>query len=199
MPVHAYFEVAGVVLLFATLVVAAVTDLLHRKVYNWLTVPAALLGLALAYLAHGVGTFSPVAGPLASVGLLDRLAGLALGFGVFAVAWFGRGVGGGDVKLVGAIGAIAGFQFIISAMFWSGLIAMVMALWILVGRNQLVEGLRRSVRYAFTLRTATAPQATATGVAEGAAEEPSQIAIPYGVAISFGSLLTWFLVELPRA
>lgn len=211
MPVQAYFELASVVVLFATLVVAAVTDLLHRKVYNWLTIPAALLGLALAYLAHGVGSFDPAA--IGGVGLLDRLAGLTLGFGVFWVAYFGRGVGGGDVKLMGAIGAIAGFRFVVFAMFWSALLGAVIAVWVLVARGDLVSALRRSLRYAVSIRrepspaTATAPTSAGGPAARPASssgkgpqpDDPAQLSIPYGVAISFGTLLAWFLVEAPRA
>lgn len=196
MPVQAYFELASVVVLFVTLIVAAITDLLHRKVYNWLTVPAALVGLALAYLAHGVGSFSPAA--IGGVGLLDRLAGLTLGFGVFWVAYFGRGVGGGDVKLMGAIGAIAGFRFVVFAMFWSALLGAVIAIWVLVARGDLVSALRRSVRYAASTRREP-PPAKAASNAEGAEPDPSQLSIPYGLAISFGTLLAWFLVEAPRA
>ena len=34
-------------LMFAVLVVASATDMLYRKVFNWLTVPAALVAIAL--------------------------------------------------------------------------------------------------------------------------------------------------------
>lgn len=185
MPVDAALKLAGMVLLFATLGVAAVTDILHRKVYNWLTYPAVIVGLGLGFAAGGLG--SVTLQPAATGGLLDHLAGFACGFGVFAVAYFGKGVGAGDVKLMGAIGAIGGLAFTIHAMFWSGLVGAILALWVVALRGKLGAKLRSSVRYALTLR-ATPPD-----------EDGPALTVPYGVAISFGTFLAWFLVELPAA
>lgn len=186
MGIEAAFHIAAVVLLFATLIVAATTDLLHRKVYNWLTFPAIIFGLTLAYAAGGLGSFQLSA--VGGQGLLDHLAGLGLGFGVFFLVYWGNGVGGGDVKLVAAVGAVMGFQFIIGAMFWSGLVGAIMAVWVLIWRGKLSKGMRRSLRYAMSLRR----------------EEPKEddlaaVRVPYGVAIAFGTMVAWFLTELPQA
>jgi len=184
MPVDALVELIGVVVLFATLLVAAITDILHRKVYNWTTYPAVIVGLGLGFAAGGWG--SVALQPAASGGLLDHLAGFACGFGVFCIAYFGKGVGPGDVKLMGAIGAIGGLAFAIHAMFWSALVGAVLAVWVVALRGRLGHRLRSSVRYALSLRAS--PPAEESGGA---------LTVPYGVAISFGTLLAWFLVELP--
>ena len=62
------FDIAMQVLLFAVLIVAATTDVLYRKVFNWLTYPAIAFGLTLGYcVGH----------------LQDHFAGFMLGAGIF--------------------------------------------------------------------------------------------------------------------
>jgi prepilin peptidase CpaA len=127
---EAAFRLANLVVLFVTLTVAAFTDTTRKKVYNWTTYPALGLGLALGYLADGLGTLPSLAGP--GVGLLDRLVGFAIGFGTFFLfnrAHEARAVGVGDVKLMGAIGALTGAWLTVWAMFWGSLVGAVIAVW----------------------------------------------------------------------
>jgi prepilin peptidase CpaA len=182
MPVEAAFQLAGIVLLFVTLIVAAVTDLVHRKVYDWLTYPAIVLGLTLGYAA---GDWGSVGLGYGGSGLANNLAGLAVAFGVFFVVYWGRGVGGGDVKLMAAVGAIMGLHFVVGAMFWSALVGAIMAVWVLILKGKLWWGLRRSLRHA--VRLGNDPEE-----AEGE-ENPARLRIPYGAAIAFGTLVAFFL------
>ena len=43
------FNIAIQILLFAVLVAAATTDVLYRKVFNWITYPGIAFGLTLGY------------------------------------------------------------------------------------------------------------------------------------------------------
>ena len=164
-----------------TLVVSATTDVLKRKIYNVVTYPAIGLGLALGFGIGGVGTSAW------GHSLLGHLTGFGLGFALLFFVYWSRAVGGGEVKLAAAIGALYGFPFIVTALFWSSLIGALMAIWVLIWRARLVEGLWRSVRYATTLRGDLPDR-----------DDPAAIAIPYGVALAFGTTLAWFLEELPR-
>ncbi len=75
---------------------AAISDWRTRRLPNWLTVG----GLAAALLMHGVvNGFG---------GLAFALCGFATGFGFLLVLWLIGGGGGGDVKLMGALGAWLG-------------------------------------------------------------------------------------------
>lgn len=108
----------GVVYLVA--IIAAVTDVRTGKVPNWLTVPALLVGLGLNVGFLGVG------------GLKASLAGTAIGISIwFVMPIIGTPLGGGDVKLLAAIGALRGPHFLLYVLvlscLWAGLLALVMA------------------------------------------------------------------------
>lgn len=84
----------GVVL--AGVTVAAVTDLWRFKVYNLLTLPLLLAGL---------GYHAFVGGPSA---LLAGALGACFGLGVLLPFYLLGGMGGGDLKLLAAVGAWLG-------------------------------------------------------------------------------------------
>src|ERR1700686_1387531 len=85
--------------LIVLLLAAAVFDVAYRRIPNWLTVTGVLLGVAL----------NAIIGP-PEAGLLFSLAGLAVGFGVYAALYALRAMGAGDVKLMAAVGALVGWQ-----------------------------------------------------------------------------------------
>jgi len=163
------FNVALQVLLFAVLIVAATTDVLYRKVFNWLTYPAIAFGLTLGYCVGHLG---------------DHCAGLALGAGIFGLAALTGGVGGGDWKLVGAVGAIKGLVFSVQAIFYSSLFGAVLAIAFLAYHKRILMGLKRTARRAVGLKVETLPEG-----------DPVLQRLPYGVAIAFGTFFAWSLVE----
>lgn len=179
MSVTTSFDIARVVLLFATLAIAATTDTLSRKVSNALTYPAMALGLALGYGMGGLGLDAP----LAQHHLFSHLLGLLFGAGIFLIAWWAGGVKGGEVKLAAAVGALGGLPFTVGAMFWASLVGAIMGLWIMLLRGRFLESLRRSVRYAFMLRTEPAKQE----------DDAARASVPYAVAMAFGTMAFFFL------
>jgi hypothetical protein len=72
---------------------AAATDLLWGRIYNWLTAPALVFGLA---VSAGLGGWS---------GLGDSLLGALAGLLLYGWMFWLRVLGGGDVKLLMALGA----------------------------------------------------------------------------------------------
>jgi prepilin peptidase CpaA len=87
-----------VVLVVLFTLVAAVNDVWRRRIPNWLTVPAFL----------GAVAFHIALGGLA--GLRFSLLGFGTGFGLLFILWIFGGGGGGDVKLMGALGAWLGVR-----------------------------------------------------------------------------------------
>ncbi len=106
--------------------IAAITDLRTGKIYNWLTLPAALA----AFCAHA--WFD---GP---IGLGYSIAGWFVGVVVFLpLAAMGK-MGMGDVKLLGAIGAIWGTKHCINVMLYAAVVSIphsLFVLWWNYGKN----------------------------------------------------------------
>ena len=161
------------------LLVAAVTDLRSGKVYNWLTYPAIVIALAVHTLAGGL------AGDDKAIGLAGSLGGLAVGFLPLFVAWRAGGIGGGDAKLMGTVGALAGWRFALAAMFYGFIVAAVMAFIVMIAKRITWRTIKRVVRFGLLLLTPSKPADPAT------ADSPK---IPFGLALCTGSAAA--LVEI---
>ena len=109
------------VLLILVSVTAAMIDFRTRKVPNWLSLSGAILSVLLnSFLFALDGIFSVD-------GLLYALSGLGLAFGIYFVLYLLRGMGAGDVKLMAAIGAAAGWRN------WIGILVMTCAAGLIAG------------------------------------------------------------------
>lgn len=78
----------ALVLFFAAMMHASISDLLHRKIANWL-----VGGLALTFVPMGLALGLPFVTMLISIGA--AVAIFVVGFAFFCKGW----LGGGDVKL----------------------------------------------------------------------------------------------------
>ena len=100
--------VSSIILLIA-LAISAYTDIRWRIIPNWVTYPSILLGLGLNFF--DMMSSGAWANQLGTVGFVDSIAGfLILFFGLLIIFSFSGG-GAGDIKLVGAIGALMGVVY----------------------------------------------------------------------------------------
>jgi prepilin peptidase CpaA len=131
--------------------VAACFDLRWRRIPNWLTLGAAVLGLAANVWLSGL------------TGGLTALSGLALGLALLLPFYVLRAVGAGDVKLLAALGALLGPQALISVALYGAVVGGLMSAAILLGRGRLMLALNELViqRTTPSLSGATAPYAVA--------------------------------------
>ena len=147
------------------------TDIRRQKIYNACTLPALALGLIWNTAFFGLA------------GARSSVTGFLLGFGIFFLIYLWGGIGGGDVKLMGAIGAIAGYPFIIPAILYSILIGGAIALIELVWQKRLL----RSIKNIFlTLFTFFIPKLNTVPL-----DPAESLKVPYGLAISAGTLWAW--------
>lgn len=153
---------------------AAATDLRMRRIPNYLTVPAALLGLAF----H---TFSS-----SGIGILSSLGGFAVGFCLLLLPSLLGGGGMGDVKLLAALGAWLGVTWLLIAFVVSVSVSACMALAVLLyGATQHgVSG--TSKRYLGARRQ----------LGKSGRKRPARV-LPFAVpvAISTYALLSWLVVR----
>ena len=135
----------ALIILFAGLVLATLTDLRERKIRNSLTFPLALL----AFLVHGI--FGGGYALLSSVAAY--LLWFALGF-LFYQTGARKGIGAGDIKLVMACGALVGFWPCLHIAFVSFLFQVVfmMIRWVVSGRAR-----QNFERIGLWLKTLAAP------------------------------------------
>ena len=150
---------------------AGITDLRWRRIPNWLTYPAIPCGLLLHWLLAGWP------------GLKLSLAGTALGLGILFPFVLIHSLGGGDWKLVGALGAFYGPQrlmiVLILTLFINGAIALGMIVWKRrVGQTFKNLGQMTS---AFARLRLPGPEMTI--------DNPDAIKAPFGVAAAIGVLL----------
>jgi prepilin peptidase CpaA len=157
-------RVVGDVLCLLLCVGAAIFDLRTRRIPNALTLPAVVVGIALALW----GGWYDLAGAVMAVVLLG---------GVFALFAAAGGLGWGDVKLMAAVGALLGWP----------LQAWAMVLYALL-YTAICGGLLAVVVAALQRRLGAALKATVALPRRDREKKNSGVTIPYGVAIGVGTL-----------
>jgi prepilin peptidase CpaA len=155
------------VALVAGAIVATVTDLRTRRIPNALTASMAALGVGFA--ATGISGMSIGA----------SLVGLALGLALMLPGHFLGATGAGDVKLMGAVGAVVGPGIVVSAFLFTAIAGGVLAVAVAVQRQRLAATIAGTGRLIAAPAEAHQDIRTATPARRFA----------YGPAIAIGSVL----------
>ena len=160
-------EIAATSLMMVMLAAAIVTDLRTGKVYNKLTVPCAVAGLALGAITGGWP------------GLADRALGAGLVLAVVVMLSAAAGLGGGDAKLLIAVGALKGFNFAIWALLLTGVFGGLVAAAVMLRRRAVKQTAVNLIANMLS-SAGGVPTDLAAGSAVGK--------IPYSIAIALGAL-----------
>jgi prepilin peptidase CpaA len=173
--------VAPLAPLAALLALAAAIDLRHRRIPNWLTLAMAVSGLAQSLLP---GThLSPGSAVL----------GLLTGVGLLIVPFVLQALGGGDVKLLGAVGAWLGPWLTLEVFVVCCVVGMVIVLAQATAEGRLRTLFRNSALLTLNIAQVDrlgAEHVAATGAACGkTARQPLPFAVP--VLISVSLVLWW--------
>lgn len=169
--------VVGLTLLL--MAVAVYTDIRWGKILNSLTVPGIVVGLILNSVREG------------GAGLLFSLGGIALGLALFAVsALFGRIVGGGDIKLLMAIGALQGPSFLLWAMFYAAISGAVVAIIVALRHRILLSKLKALIASCYLRLACKVPM----DIKENEGSGPR---VPYAIAISLGTIAATVVLYAP--
>ncbi len=154
---------------------AAITDSIYKKIYNWLTLPAIVLGPIVSFYLLGPS------GGLASI------CAIALGLALYGwMFWLGA-MGGGDIKLLMAFGAWGGIGFVLDVALLSVLVGGFLAVLLLLFKGRLVQFYRKISHFFLTLMTK-----------ELEVELPKvdhKLKMPFGIPMAIAAI--WIVVDNP--
>jgi prepilin peptidase CpaA len=156
--------------------IGSLHDLRSRRIPNLLTGPAILFGLLLHLAVGG----------LVQLGL-SALAGLIAG-GIFFLFFVAGGMGAGDVKLMAAVGCLAGTAHLKEVLVATVLVGALMGLALALYRGRL----RETVANVVTLVQHHSAEGLATHP-ELNVKNTATLRLPYALPIAAGCLLTFFL------
>ena len=156
--------------------VGSAYDIASRRIPNFVTLPSILLGLAMHLALGGSQQL-----------LLALAAGLVCG-GVFLLFYLAGGMGAGDVKLMTAVGCIAGMPHVVYLLSFTALSGGAMAIGLALFRGRLQQTIS-NVGLIAVHHSQNGLQAHP----ELNLSNEDTLRLPYALAIAGGSLLTAYL------
>jgi len=103
--------------------VACWTDWRERRIPNWLTSSGIGLGVVIHFTQGGMA------------GVMQSLLGILLGLGLLLILFMRGGIGGGDVKLLMALGALTGPAFLVGAFLLGSICGALYSLAVIVRKS----------------------------------------------------------------
>ena len=165
----------AVIIFSLWLAALCVTDLRNRRLPNVLTLGGAAAALILHAVAGG------------GAGLLDSLLGGFICAALLFLPFLLGAAGGGDVKMLFAIGCLFGSRHALGALFYISVVGLAVALAYLVlgrvDRSRLVHGLRCVFDWRYD---------RAAGRASLPPKSSEKARVPFGLAIAVGSWIELF-------
>ena len=153
-------------------IVAATTDLLRGRIYNWLTFPGLIVGVVFSTINGGW------------YGLTGAFFGITLALFLYGwMFWIGV-MGAGDVKLLMALGAWGGLKYTLQVGLLGIMLGGAIALVILVFSRKITDFIKRLYHFILTLF-----------IKELEIEFPKinhQMKMPFGLAIAIAAVLVAF-------
>jgi len=162
-----FFLICGL----AIAVAGAVNDVRTGRIPNRLTYGGLVAAFAVRYVESGWP------------GLKDGLLGLLVAGGIFYLLFLVQAMGGGDMKLMGAVGTWAGTTQAMAILIVSALAGGILAVSYMVCRRQVRQTIVNSASLILHHVTSGIQPHPVLNV-----REPSTIRVPFGLAIAMGTL-----------
>jgi len=161
-----------IILLLSILSISAIIDYRAQKIPNLITFPTVIIALLYHFFTRGID------------GLIFSTFGLATGIGLLIVPYMLGGMGAGDAKLMGAVGAILGSKSVFVAFLLTALIGGIYALiTILFNRKQFKDFFKKQL---ITLKLFIL---TRKFIPDPVEESEGKPRLCYGVAIALGTFI----------
>ncbi|HEX6624186.1 MAG TPA: A24 family peptidase [Pyrinomonadaceae bacterium] len=165
--------IASAALLIPLAGLIAYYDVIYRRIPNWLVLITLITGLILNILFGGID------------GALASLGGCLLAFVAMLVLHVFGAMGAGDVKLFAAVGSVIGLQYIMPTFVVVLLTGGVLGVITMVHAGTVVSTMNRVLHIFFGLLPGWP-------MPRFAVPADRRHTIPYGVAITLGSLISLF-------
>lgn len=170
-------QVSLIVLVLA----ASVYDLRYRQIPNWLTAAGLMAGFGFQAIFRGW------------TGLRQAALGSALAFGIYLILFALRALGGGDLKLMTAIGAIVGPLNWLVIFVTSSIINLVLVILFVLRHGTL---LKTVMNVLFLLGQLLRLRAPYRQNPELDVSHPIAVTLPHAIPIALGCLLFLLLTRL---
>ena len=159
-------------------------DCRQRVLPNAGTFAFALLAAVWRFVADGAG------------GVMDGILGGLACAGFLLIPFLLKAAGGGDVKMLFAVGVLTGLRFCVAELLFVSIAGLLLGLFMVLTRRVVVARLVHCVRSVFDFRY---DRAAGRAALPSAADERCRI--PFGVAIALGTVVTlayaWNLEAAP--
>lgn len=170
--------------LFFFVAICLVTDLAERKIYNVVVLAGSLAALGLNVWQQG---FLP--------GVQNTFSGFFTGILLLLIPFILGGIGAGDVKMLGMVGAFLGSSLVLHVMLASAVAGGIFALFVMARERCLPRRLNntfRAIWCTIVLRKAVYLQSL---------QDPEQErqSIPYGAAITTGVIIIYIMGSMNYA
>jgi prepilin peptidase CpaA len=168
--------------LAALVLVAAVSDVRSRTIPNWLTFGGVAAGLAANFLVHGWAGVK--------TGAIGLGVALLLFVPLFALRW----LGGGDAKLMFAIGAFLGATGLITVFIIDAILGGIAALILMLAKGRVRRTFSNIGRMLKSLARGRAPYRDTAELEAGSAQS---LGMPRAVTIALAVLVVIWASRLP--
>lgn len=164
-------QLASIIILMIVLIPAAISDYRFHKVPNGLSMSGWIIGPVIGIIILGVA------------GLSDSLLGLLFMLGVLFPLWMLHWFGAADVKLLGSVGALVGFEHAPQVLMGVLLTGALISLAVLIYR----KGLRLVFHELISGQFVGALRVQKKAPHEGS-HDVEGLVVPYAICIALGTM-----------
>ena len=164
------------IMLFAVLLICLYTDIRHKKIYNIITFPAVVAAIILNIYFNGLN------------GGLESIKGLFFGMALLFFPFVMGGLGAGDVKLLGVVGAFKGLEYVWLTFLAMAITGGVISLIIMIREKSLVSRLKTILLTLFSFFYRLPKTQYLETI-----ESSTALTFPYGIAITAGAVIAYLL------
>jgi prepilin peptidase CpaA len=167
--------------LFGFVAVCFYTDMVERKIYN----AVILCGLVVAFILNGLqqGLY---------LGTTNTLAGFFTGIFLLIIPFILGGLGAGDVKMLGMIGAFVGHAVVVEVLLASAIVGGIYAFLVMLKQGRMLKRLK-IVFIGIFCSIGTRKSLHLNTLDD---HESQKHAIPYGAALSTGVIIIYIMGSL---